>query len=97
MIVSKDSDMHQRSFVFGYPPKIVWVRLGNCSTSDDEGLLRGNLAAIKEFYEDDYASFLGLFIREGELSALDSVITSNEPRDCFRIGNVLLRQDPLRE
>jgi len=28
MIVSKDSDMHQRSFVFGSPPKILWVRLG---------------------------------------------------------------------
>jgi predicted nuclease of predicted toxin-antitoxin system len=26
MIVSKDSDMHQRSFVFGHPPKVVWVR-----------------------------------------------------------------------
>jgi predicted nuclease of predicted toxin-antitoxin system len=36
MIVSKDSDMHQRSFVFGYPPKVVWVRLGNCSTSEVE-------------------------------------------------------------
>jgi predicted nuclease of predicted toxin-antitoxin system len=36
MIVSKDSDMHQRSFVFGYPPKIMWVRLGNCSTSEVE-------------------------------------------------------------
>ena len=36
MIVSKDSDMHQRSFVFGHPPKVVWVRLGNCSTSDVE-------------------------------------------------------------
>jgi predicted nuclease of predicted toxin-antitoxin system len=23
MIVPKDSDMHQRSFVFGYPPKVV--------------------------------------------------------------------------
>jgi predicted nuclease of predicted toxin-antitoxin system len=36
MIVSKDSDLHQRSFVFGHPPKIIWVRLGNCSTSDVE-------------------------------------------------------------
>jgi predicted nuclease of predicted toxin-antitoxin system len=26
MIVSKDSDMHQRSFVFGHPPKVIWVR-----------------------------------------------------------------------
>jgi predicted nuclease of predicted toxin-antitoxin system len=60
MIVSKDSDMHQRSFVFGYPPKIVWIRLGNCSTSDVEKLLRKNFAAIKSFYEDLYASFLSL-------------------------------------
>ena len=60
MIVSKDSDLHQRSFVFGHPPKIIWVRLGNCSTSDVERLLRKQFAAIKAFYEDDYASFLSL-------------------------------------
>ena len=60
LIVSKDSDMHQRSFVFGYPPKVVWVRLGNCSTSDVERLLQRHFAAIKAFYEDDYASFLSL-------------------------------------
>lgn len=60
IIVSKDSDMHQRSFVFGYPPKVMWVRLGNCSTSDVETVLRVNLTAIKAFYEDDYASFLSL-------------------------------------
>lgn len=60
MIVSKDSDMHQRSFVFGHPPKIIWVRLGNCSTSDVEQLLRKNFSAIKTFHEDDYASFLSL-------------------------------------
>ena len=60
MICSKDSDMHQRSFVFGYPPKVMWVRLGNCSTLDVEGLLRRNFAAIMAFYEDGYASFLSL-------------------------------------
>ena len=40
IIVSKDSDMHQRSFLYGYPPKVIWVRLGNCSTNDVESLLR---------------------------------------------------------
>ena len=60
MIVSKDSDMHQRSFVLGYPPKIIWIRLGNCSTSDVEKLLRVKFVSIKAFYEDDYASFLSL-------------------------------------
>jgi predicted nuclease of predicted toxin-antitoxin system len=32
--VSKDTDFHQRSFLFGGPPKVVWIRLGNCSTED---------------------------------------------------------------
>ena len=60
MLVSKDSDMHQRSFLFGHPPKVVWVRLGNCSTSDVVIILRRNLAAIREFYENEQASFLSL-------------------------------------
>jgi len=60
IIVSKDADMHQRSFLFGPPPKIIWVRLGNCSTSEVELLMQKNCDAIKVFYEDDYASFLSL-------------------------------------
>ena len=60
IICSKDSDMHQRSFVLGYPPKVVWVRLGNCSTSEVVNLLRKHFAAIEAFAADDYASFLTL-------------------------------------
>jgi predicted nuclease of predicted toxin-antitoxin system len=40
MICSKDSDLHQRSFLLGFPPKIVWVRLGNCSTAQVELIAR---------------------------------------------------------
>jgi predicted nuclease of predicted toxin-antitoxin system len=32
MIVSKDADMNDLSLVFGNPPKVIWLRLGNCST-----------------------------------------------------------------
>ena len=60
IICSKDSDMHQRSFLFGPPPKVVWVRLGNCSTQEVAGLLRKHFAAIEAFSTDDYASFLTL-------------------------------------
>lgn len=60
IICSKDSDMHQRSFVLGYPPKVVWVRLGNCSTSDVEDCLRLHFAAIEAFAADKHASFLAL-------------------------------------
>ena len=31
---SKDADFRQRSFLLGPPPKVVWVRLGNCSADD---------------------------------------------------------------
>ncbi|MCU0569933.1 MAG: DUF5615 family PIN-like protein [Oculatellaceae cyanobacterium Prado106] len=30
MIVSKDADMHDLSLVLGNPPKVIWLRLGNC-------------------------------------------------------------------
>ena len=60
VIVSKDSDLRQRSFMFGHPPKLVWVRLGNCSTTDVERLLRHNFAAISIFHKDSEAAFLAL-------------------------------------
>jgi predicted nuclease of predicted toxin-antitoxin system len=31
-IVTKDGDFHQMSFVRGAPPKVIWMRVGNCST-----------------------------------------------------------------
>lgn len=60
IIVSKDSDFHQRSFLYGFPPKIIWVRLGNCPTADIERVLRTNFDTIKSFYGDKYATFLSL-------------------------------------
>jgi predicted nuclease of predicted toxin-antitoxin system len=59
-LVSKDADMHDRSLLLGFPPKIVWIRLGNCKTADVEGLIRREIEKITEFLEDDYASFLAL-------------------------------------
>ena len=34
VVVSKDSDFVQRSLLHGAPPKLVWLRLGNCSRQD---------------------------------------------------------------
>ena len=60
MIVSKDADMHDLSLVFGNPPKVIWLRLGNCSTLQVENVLRRDFAAIKLFYEDKNLSLLAL-------------------------------------
>jgi predicted nuclease of predicted toxin-antitoxin system len=59
-IVSKDSDFHQLSFLLGPPPKVIWVRRGNCSTSDIEGILRDRSEEILAFAEDTDAAFLAL-------------------------------------
>ncbi|MCY4529835.1 MAG: DUF5615 family PIN-like protein [Chloroflexi bacterium] len=38
-IVTKDSDFRQLSFTHGPPPKVIWIRRANCSTSEIESLL----------------------------------------------------------
>ena len=60
MIVSKDSDFHQLSFVRGFPPKVVWVRLGNCTTDEIVSLLRDRRAVMESFEADLEAAFLEL-------------------------------------
>ena len=60
MIVSKDADMHDLSLFFGNPPKVVWLRLGNCSTRQVEELLRRDFSVIRLFYGDDSLSLLAL-------------------------------------
>ena len=40
VLVSKDADFSEMSVVLGFPPKVVWIRRGNCSTRDIERLLR---------------------------------------------------------
>lgn len=58
MIVSKDDDFHQRSFLFGAPPKVLWVRLGNCSTARIAEALRRNAQVIADFENEQDATFL---------------------------------------
>jgi len=60
VIVSKDSDFHQRSFVYGHPPKVIWIRRGNCSTAIIETILREHQADIAQFAENEQGSFLAL-------------------------------------
>lgn len=59
-IVSKDSDFHQRSLVFGHPPKVVWLRVGNCTTGEIAEVLRRHRSAVESFGRDRDAAFLVL-------------------------------------
>jgi predicted nuclease of predicted toxin-antitoxin system len=59
-IVSKDWDFQQLSFVRGSPPKVIWIRRGNCSARDVEQLLRSKAQAIERFGDDQEATLLVL-------------------------------------
>jgi predicted nuclease of predicted toxin-antitoxin system len=60
VIVSKDRDFQHRALLLGHPPKVVWLRLGNCSTAAVAGLLRGRQADLLAFEADPVASLLAL-------------------------------------
>jgi predicted nuclease of predicted toxin-antitoxin system len=44
----------------GAPPKVIWVRLGNCRTADVEVLLRARHGDIEAFVVDEQAALLVL-------------------------------------
>ena len=48
-IVSKDGDFSGRSSLYGAPPKVIWLALGNCSTSEIERRLRNHRDEIETF------------------------------------------------
>ena len=57
-IVSRDADFHHMSVLYGAPPKIVWLRLGNCSTADIGRCLLSNVERLKAFADDETTSLL---------------------------------------
>lgn len=58
IIISKDSDFHQLSFLYGFPPKFIWIRKGNCSTRIIETLLRINYKPIEIFFSSESSSMM---------------------------------------
>jgi predicted nuclease of predicted toxin-antitoxin system len=57
-IVTKDRDFYSRAAVFGPPPQVVWLRLGNCTASHVEAVLRANVGAINSLRNDPAMSIL---------------------------------------
>ncbi len=60
LIVTRDSDFSELSVLRGSPPKVLWVRIGNCTTGQIEALLRAHHAAIAAFGDDATAGVLML-------------------------------------
>ena len=60
IIVTKDSDFNELLILKGFPPKIIWIRIGNCSTNAIESLLKDNYQAILAFSQDNNIGIIAL-------------------------------------
>lgn len=61
LIVTKDADFSDLSMLRGFPPKVIWVRRGNCKTSDIEQILRHHHSDIAALEQDGVMGVLTLF------------------------------------
>jgi predicted nuclease of predicted toxin-antitoxin system len=58
VIISKDADFHQRSLLYGHPPKFIYLRIGNSPTSKIVKILRDNFGTIIQFGSAELESIL---------------------------------------
>jgi predicted nuclease of predicted toxin-antitoxin system len=58
VLVSKDADFRHRSLLYGPPTKFIYLRVGNCPTSNIVRVLRERQAAIEEFNRHPAESLL---------------------------------------
>ena len=59
-LVSKYSDFQQRSLLYGHPPKLVWLRLGNCTRPQLRRLITARERDIHALEADPFESVLVL-------------------------------------
>jgi len=61
IVVTKDKDIAEFAVLKGAPPKVVWLRMGNCSTRAVEAALRENFEKISALAEHAERIVLELF------------------------------------
>ena len=64
-IVSKDGDFSGRSFLYGAPPKVIWLAVGNRSTSEIERCLREHRKEIETFATASDTTLLVITLGQG--------------------------------
>jgi predicted nuclease of predicted toxin-antitoxin system len=61
LIVTKDADFSDICSLRGFPPKIVWIKRGNCKTADIEAILRSHYDDVKQLNDNEIMGVLTLF------------------------------------
>lgn len=61
VLVTRDSDFNELSVLRGFPPKVIWIRRGNCGTHEIEEILRVHLDDIRAWIQDPGLGVLALY------------------------------------
>ena len=61
IIVTKDSDFSDLCILLGFPPKVIWIRRGNCSRNVIENILCEHRSEIEALSRDEIIGILTLF------------------------------------
>jgi len=61
IIISKYADFAERSLLLGFPPFVVWIRKGNCTTSELKNILVDNYELISNFVSASITGLLNLY------------------------------------
>jgi len=59
-IVTKDADFGDLNILLGFPPKVIWIRRGNCSARDIENILRNEFDSISAHHKNSQSGLLVL-------------------------------------
>ena len=57
-IVTKDADFQEISLRLGMPPKVIWLRRGNCSVDETVAMLHDNVDGTRMFIADARSAVL---------------------------------------
>ena len=76
-IVTFDADFHDLAMLYGHPPKIIWVRIGNTSTDHLTAVLRRHSKTVKAFVDDKRFAEVGCL----EISAADNRLQAEDFED----------------
>jgi predicted nuclease of predicted toxin-antitoxin system len=60
-IVTKDSDFNNIVSLFGFPPKIIWIRKGNTTTLQLKTLITDYIDQIRSFVGDNVNGIMTIY------------------------------------
>lgn len=61
-ILTFDEDFSELQNLYSFPPKIIWLRTGNCSTAEIANCLKKELFTISAFLQNDELGLLEIYL-----------------------------------